>query len=236
MWWSKYLFQFNLVIRFRPGRLGTKPDALTRRWDIYPKGGNTGYATVNPHNFKPIFTQEQLAASIQATVLLFPSLHAATVVDLDTLHQDILSALPSDPIATKHISKDGRWFMNPNGLLFLNNRIYVPSAGNLHTRVLQYNHDHILARHFGQNKTLELVRCEYSWPSLHADIQQFCKSCVTCMWSKPQRHKPYGSLKQLPIPERPWNSIFMDFRLLLWRWWTNWMHESDTWAIPPCIL
>jgi len=62
--WSKYLSQFNLVIRFRPGHLGTKPDALTRRWDIYPKGGNTGYATVNSHNFKPIFTQEQLIASI----------------------------------------------------------------------------------------------------------------------------------------------------------------------------
>jgi len=28
--WSEYLSQFNLVIRFRPGRLGTKPDALTR--------------------------------------------------------------------------------------------------------------------------------------------------------------------------------------------------------------
>ena len=24
-------------------------------------------------------------------------------------------------------------------------------------------------------------------------------------------HKPYGLLKQLPIPERPWNSISMDF-------------------------
>jgi len=107
-WWSEYLSQFNLVIRFCPGRLSTKLDALTRRWDIYPKGGNTGYATVNPHNFKPIFTQEQLAASVQATVLLFPSLCAATVVDLDTLHQDILSALPGDPIATKHISTYGR--------------------------------------------------------------------------------------------------------------------------------
>ena len=63
-WWSEYLSQFNLVIRFRPGYLGTKPDALTRQWDVYPKGGNTGYATVNPHNFKPIFTQEQLAASV----------------------------------------------------------------------------------------------------------------------------------------------------------------------------
>ena len=31
------------------------------------------------------------------------------------------------------------------------------------------------------------------------------------MRSKPQRHKPYGSLKQLPIPEQPWNSISMDF-------------------------
>jgi len=63
-WWSEYLSQFNLVIRFHPGRLGTKLDALTRQWDIYPKGGNTSYATVNPHNFKLIFTQEQLAVSV----------------------------------------------------------------------------------------------------------------------------------------------------------------------------
>ena len=100
--------------------------------------------------------------------------------------------------------------MDPNNLLF-DNRIYIPSAGNLRTCIFQYNHDHILARHFGQNKTLELVCHGYSWPSLCADVQQFCKFCVTCMQSKPQRHKPYGSLKQLPIPERPWNSISMDF-------------------------
>ena len=132
-------------------------------------------------------------------------------MDLDTLHQDILLALSSDPIATKHISTDGRWSMDQNGLLLLNNRIYVPSSCNLHTRVLQYNHDYILAGHFGQNKTLELVRHGYSWPSLRADVQQFCKSCVTCMRSKPQHHKLYGSLKQLPMPEQPWNSISMDF-------------------------
>ena len=28
--WSEYLCQFNLIIRFRPGKLGAKPDALTR--------------------------------------------------------------------------------------------------------------------------------------------------------------------------------------------------------------
>ena len=31
------------------------------------------------------------------------------------------------------------------------------------------------------------------------------------MQSKPQCHKPYRSLKQLPIPEWPWNSISIDF-------------------------
>jgi len=132
-------------------------------------------------------------------------------MDLDILHQNILLALPSDPIATKHTSTDGWWSTDPNNLLLLDNRIYVPSAGNFHTYVLQYNHDHIIARHFGQNKTLELVHCEYSWPSLHADVQHFYKSYVTCIQSKPQHHKPYRSLKQLPISKRPWNSISIDF-------------------------
>ena len=31
------------------------------------------------------------------------------------------------------------------------------------------------------------------------------------MWSKLQYHKPYGSLKQLPISEQLWNFIFIDF-------------------------
>src|SRR3979490_3161609 len=42
-------------------------------------------------------------------------------------------------------------------------------------------------------------------------IKDYCKSCTTCMCSKPQQHKPYGLLKQLPVPEKPWNLIYMDF-------------------------
>ena len=115
-------------------------------------------------------------------------------------------------IKTKFTINDlDKWSIDPNGLLLFNNRIYVPSASNLCTHILQYNHDHILAGHFGQNKTLELVCHRYSWPSLHADVQQFCKSYITCMRSKPQCYKPYGSLKQLPISERPWNSISINF-------------------------
>src|SRR5467141_3766229 len=34
--WSEYLSGFNYLIRYRAGWLGTKPDALTRREDVYP--------------------------------------------------------------------------------------------------------------------------------------------------------------------------------------------------------
>ena len=178
---------------------------------VYPKKENTGYTIVNSHNFKPIFTQEQLVASIWANFLLFPSFYTAIVINLDILHQDIYLAVSSNSIATKHISTNSQWFMDPNGLLLLDNRIYVPSASNLHTHVLQYNYDHILVEHYSQNKTLELVHHGYSWLGLYTNIQQFCKFCITCIWSKPQHHKFYKSLKQLSILKQPWNSIFMDF-------------------------
>ena len=48
--WSEYLSQFNMVICFCPGKLGTKPDAFSRCWDIYCKGGNSDFVLANPSN------------------------------------------------------------------------------------------------------------------------------------------------------------------------------------------
>src|SRR6266436_6237088 len=102
--WSEYLSRFNLVIRFRPGKLGAKPDALTRRWDVYLKEGNNDYAAVNPQNFRPVFTNNQLAASLRATSLSTPVLRATLVMDSEKLHSDILANLSSNPIAISHMS------------------------------------------------------------------------------------------------------------------------------------
>ena len=72
--WSEFLSQFNMIIRFCPSKLGTKPDALTRRWDIYPKEGDSDYTKVNPQNLHPVFTQEQLASSLRAMYYCGPIL------------------------------------------------------------------------------------------------------------------------------------------------------------------
>jgi len=167
---------------------------------------------VNPHNFHPVFTHEQIAASLWATILTTPTLRAAMILDQNQLYSNILATLPFDPSVSDHLLHlEGRWSKDGTGFLRLNNRMYVPDNANLHLRVLQYHHDHVLAGHLGQNKTLELIWRHYTWPNICNDVQKFCKSCVTCMRSKPQHHRPYGSLQQLPILECPWNSIFMDF-------------------------
>ena len=72
--WSEFLSQFNIIIRFHPGKLGTKPDVLTRCWDVYPKEEDSDYANVNPQNLRPVFTQEQLASSLRATYYCRPIL------------------------------------------------------------------------------------------------------------------------------------------------------------------
>jgi hypothetical protein len=218
--WSEFLSQFNLTIRFRPGKLGTKPDSLTRRWDVYPKEGDSDYAKVNPQNLRPVFTQEQLASSLRATYYSEPILRAVGLMDIGKLHQDILSAQKSDKHCSDIISQfsdthehksDPRWSIDDQSLLRYDDRIWVPDSDDLRLRILLNSHDHPISGHYGQNKTLVLVRRNYTWPGVRTFIKDYCKSCTTCARSKAPRHRPYGNLRQLPIPEKPWNSISMDF-------------------------
>ena len=58
---------------------------------------------------------------------------------------------------------------------------------------------------------MDLIRCEYTWPRIWTMVKDYVQSCTTCAWYKALRHCPYGLLKQLPILEKPWNSILMDF-------------------------
>jgi RNase H-like domain found in reverse transcriptase len=84
-WWSTFMSGFNMAIRFRPGRLRTKPDALTRRPDLYTKGEGKPYGTVNPQNCHPVFSSAQLSASLRATAMLPVALCGIITMDIKEL-------------------------------------------------------------------------------------------------------------------------------------------------------
>jgi len=111
-------------------------------------------------------------------------------MDIEHLHADILANLSSDLIAKAHLSdtSNPRWSTDETGYLCLNGHMYVPKANDLRLHVLRYKHDHPLSGHFSQNRTLELIHREYTWPGIHTYIKDYIKSCMTCARAKTPHH------------------------------------------------
>jgi transposase InsO family protein len=97
-----------------------------------------------------------------------------------------------------------------NGLLLHRRKFVVPNQHDARLQVLQNRHDSPVAGHPGEHKTWELVSRDYFWPGMNKDIEDFLRTCNDCQRNKTRRHKPYGMLKSLPIPEKPWSDITMD--------------------------
>ena len=94
-------------------------------------------------------------------------------------------------------------------LFWSQGRIFVPPEARPMT--LKLLHDHKLAGHFGTQKTLELVARSFWWPGWRQDCKKYVLSCISCQRSKVANTKSWGLLRPLPIPERPWAEVSMDF-------------------------
>lgn len=75
--------------------------------------------------------------------------------------------------------------------------------------VSRYNN--LVAGHPSRARTTGLVLCNYSWPGTRQWIRRYVSTCETCQRIKAPRHKPYGLLQPLNIPDCPWKAITMDF-------------------------
>jgi hypothetical protein len=93
-------------------------------------------------------------------------------MDVEQLHNDIRSAYDNDPLTSSQLPQpsDPKWTLS-DGLLRLNDRIFVPDSLDLRLRVMKHMHNHLLSGHLGQNKMLELVHRKYVWPGMRAFIK-----------------------------------------------------------------
>ncbi len=91
----------------------------------------------------------------------------------------------------------------PTGCLF------VPKETRL--EVLQWGHTSPLAGHSGMERTLDFVQRRFWWPEMLRDVRSFVQACPVCAQQKSSNQRPAGLLHPLPIPQRPWSHISMDF-------------------------
>ena len=204
--WSMFLSDFDFEITYRPGTAQGKPDALSRRREFEPKEGDEAHRLQQ----QTLLRHEHLKLSALQPKMFMLS-------DDKSFLDDIRTATTNDPYAINIISQLASAkhpkppaFSTTDGLLLHQNLVYVP-PGSLRLKVTQSCHDSPLSGHFGFGKTLELINRNYWWPQQWKMVKHFIRTCNTCARTKSNRHKPYGLLEPLPVPNRPWDSISMDF-------------------------
>ncbi|GJY36212.1 transposon ty3-G gag-pol polyprotein [Tanacetum coccineum] len=112
------------------------------------------------------------------------------------------SSLPSNS-QKGVVLRDGVWFRE--GAILLS-----PTSPLLPT-VLEMCHSSLEGGHFGFHKTLAKVKQSFWWVGLKERLKRFIRECSVCQRFKTDSMKPTGLLQPLPIQERVWEDISMDF-------------------------
>ncbi|KAJ0039649.1 hypothetical protein Pint_27365 [Pistacia integerrima] len=128
----------------------------------------------------------------------------------------IKQGLQQEPLARNIIAlvEEGktRRFWLTDGLLYTKgNRLYIPRWDNLRKELIKECHDSLWAGHPGMRSTLALLKSAYYWPGMQDSIEGYVRTCLVCQQDKVVQQQPAGLLQPLPVPERPWESVSMDF-------------------------
>ncbi|KAK3506479.1 hypothetical protein QTP70_001562 [Hemibagrus guttatus] len=91
----------------------------------------------------------------------------------------------------------------PQGLQYIPWTCRIPLIHSSHTS--------LGTGHPGVNETLSLLKQHFWWLNMTSDIRRYVQGCRECAISKSLRHLPSGKLQPLPVPNRPWSHLGVDF-------------------------
>jgi hypothetical protein len=95
--------------------------------------------------------------------------------------------------------------------LLWRDRVWIPNHEPLRTALIQHMHDSTLSGHPGRDMTKALISRFYAWPGMSQDVKRFLHNCDVCGRKSVWRQQKKGLLKPLPIPDRQWAEISVDF-------------------------
>ncbi|KAI0996733.1 hypothetical protein K3495_g11451 [Podosphaera aphanis] len=213
--WAEFLSRFNFIIKYRPGKQGGKPDALTRRPEDLPDADDERRL----HQSQVILKKENLEPRLQLSSTSMSRHSVANDGLLGTLFRDgyikdplpleLLNLLRQGVRRSSHVSLAE--CSELDGKLIYRGTLYVPNYDPLKLQILKNYHNNPSAGHPGRGKTFELISRDYYWPQMCNYISQYVRNCHACRRCKPSSHAKFGLLKPLPIPKQPWQEVSMDF-------------------------
>ncbi|SJK96774.1 uncharacterized protein ARMOST_00020 [Armillaria ostoyae] len=189
--WVTELAEYHFTLKHKPGTANVKADLLSRRSDHDQGEDDNGDITVlSPEHFR---------------AMIMPTANET--------HERVRTATRQKELWDKGIAtslEHERGITEKDGILYYDNRVYVPRHSSLRGEIIAQSHDHITAGHPGIAKTRELVQREYWWPKIQKDIEAYVKGCETCQRTKSNTQAKAAPLHPNEIPTEPWTHISVD--------------------------
>lgn len=206
--WASFLSEFNFDILHIAGK-NNPADPASRRSDY--SGGESISDKITLLGKREVLNRPD---GVEVAVIKIRSADVRGRLDPSSLY------MPADPTTLQALkalydSDDLLLGRRPSflkfqeGLWWWRDRLFVPGA--LRQHLLRQYHETPTGGHWGSMKCLDMLSRTFGWPNMRADLLDFIKACRSCQSVKVDHRPPQGLLKPLPIPDRPWSHIGVDF-------------------------
>ncbi|GJV70189.1 putative mitochondrial protein [Tanacetum coccineum] len=122
--------------------------------------------------------------------------------DLDT--QNLIKSL-------EHHSYKGNKYSWTGEILKRKGKVVVGNDPELRKELVQHFHDEAIGGHSGAHVTMKKLGSLFYWKGLKKMVKQMVRDCDVCQRQKPDLSAYPGLIQPIPIPERIWKEISMDF-------------------------
>ncbi|GAU32562.1 hypothetical protein TSUD_218200 [Trifolium subterraneum] len=122
----------------------------------------------------------------------------------DTYLQQVIRTLQANPSSYPKFS----WV---NGVLRRRGKLLVGNVPPLKETILQWLHDSSLGGHSGRDVTAARIKSLFYWKGMNKDIHNYVRNCGVCQQSKSDLAGSPGLIQPLPVPQKIWADISMDF-------------------------
>ena len=98
-----------------------------------------------------------------------------------------------------------------NDRIYYKTRLLIPQSDELKLHLLRKHHDTPMQGHPGYRAMHAKLLENYYWENMKDDCKRYATNCSICRRSKAYNTSKQGLLAPLPIPQRKWTDISLDF-------------------------
>ena len=233
--WVSSLETFNFKVIYRPGKINTVADSLSRLY--CDESENTtmykSWANNKCHGFPEDLigdTNTSIVASIINNFVHIPTINDFDWVKLQGVDQDIQTIIKCiqqhtkpTPIQLKELPPDAISLLrNFNNLKVYRNLLCYSDNDDIKLVIpVNQRQDVVRLYHsfglFGVTRTSKLIQERFFWPRIKDTVSAVCETCERCQKAKTPKHANKGPLEHLITPQQPMHTLSMNTAETLYR-------------------